>query len=199
VRIPFTRHRCRPKLSRRQKAVNKVHARIRCRGERAGRPQWCRPSSFSTTSKTRPTKDEKRSAGPPPGVEFLAAIGHPPHRRRSARTSPDRRRDLADFSGPEALAAFAGLAPAPHDSGERNGNVHRPRHYHRGLQRIFYMSALTSVRFDLNSRTFYGRKRSEAKRHTQAVIALARRSVNVLSALIGDRRLYQVAPPRPTG
>jgi hypothetical protein len=35
VRTPFKRHRCRPKLSRRQKAVNKAHARIRCRGERA--------------------------------------------------------------------------------------------------------------------------------------------------------------------
>jgi hypothetical protein len=35
VRAPFQRHRYRPKLSRRQKAVNKAHARIRCRGERA--------------------------------------------------------------------------------------------------------------------------------------------------------------------
>ena len=34
MRIPFKRHRYRPKLSRRQKAVNKAHARIRCRGER---------------------------------------------------------------------------------------------------------------------------------------------------------------------
>jgi len=81
---PFKRHRYRPKLSRRQKAVNKAHARIRCRGERAvatlktwkirpscaaappGRPQWSRPSSFSTTSNTRPTKDETLSrAGRP--------------------------------------------------------------------------------------------------------------------------------------
>jgi len=35
VRIPFKRHRYRPKLSRRQKAVNRAHARIRARGERA--------------------------------------------------------------------------------------------------------------------------------------------------------------------
>ena len=35
VRTPFRRHRYRPKLSRRQKAVNKAHARIRTRGERA--------------------------------------------------------------------------------------------------------------------------------------------------------------------
>jgi transposase len=121
--------------------------------------------------------------GPLMGAEFLAAIGS----------------DLADFASPDALAAFAGLAPAPHDSGKRNGNLHRPRHYHRGLQRVFYMSALMSVRYDPNSRTFYDRKRAEGKRHTQAVIALARRRINVLWALIRDQRLYEVTPPQPTG
>ncbi len=35
VRTPFKRHRYRPKLSARQKAVNKAHARLRSRGERA--------------------------------------------------------------------------------------------------------------------------------------------------------------------
>ncbi|RLK09644.1 DDE superfamily endonuclease [Micromonospora sp. M71_S20] len=35
VRTPFKRHRYRPKLSRRQKAVNHTHAKIRARGERA--------------------------------------------------------------------------------------------------------------------------------------------------------------------
>ena len=35
VRTPFKRHRFRPKLSRRQKAVNRAHATIRARGERA--------------------------------------------------------------------------------------------------------------------------------------------------------------------
>lgn len=76
--------------------------------------------------------------GPLLGAEFLAAVGN----------------DLADFTSPDRLAAFAGLAPAPHDSGKRNGNLHRPRHYHRGLQRIFYVSALMSVRYDPNSRAF---------------------------------------------
>ncbi|GAA4957944.1 IS5/IS1182 family transposase [Actinoplanes utahensis] len=35
VRTPFKRRRFRPKLSRRQKAVNRPHAKIRARGERA--------------------------------------------------------------------------------------------------------------------------------------------------------------------
>ncbi|GAA0736734.1 hypothetical protein GCM10010199_58070 [Dactylosporangium roseum] len=35
VRTPFKRHRHRPRLSRRQKAVNKTHAKLRACGERA--------------------------------------------------------------------------------------------------------------------------------------------------------------------
>ncbi|GAA3215132.1 hypothetical protein GCM10010532_041890 [Dactylosporangium siamense] len=35
VRTPFKRHRHRPRLSRRQKAVNKTHAKIRACGGRA--------------------------------------------------------------------------------------------------------------------------------------------------------------------
>lgn len=35
VRTPFKRHRFRPTLSRRQKAVNRANAKIRARGERA--------------------------------------------------------------------------------------------------------------------------------------------------------------------
>lgn len=113
------------------------------------------------------------------GAEFLAATGG----------------DLDAFSTPDRLAGFAGLAPSPRDSGRVSGNLHRPRRYHRGLQRVFYTSALISIQRCTESRRFYDRKRAEGKRHTQAVIALARRRVNVLWALLRDRRCYQPIPP----
>lgn len=113
------------------------------------------------------------------GAEFLVSTGG----------------DLAAFPTPDRLAAFAGMAPAPRDSGKTSGNLHRPQRYHRRLQRVFYASALFSIRRDPNSRAFYDRKRAEGKRHVQAVLALARRRVNVLWALIRDRRCYQVTPP----
>ncbi len=102
---------------------------------------------------------------------------------------------LDAFPTPDRLAAFAGLAPVPRDSGQVSGNLRRPQRYQRRLQRVFYTSALLSIRSDPNSRRFYDRKRAEGKRHTQAVLALARRRVNVLWALIRDRRLYEVTPP----
>ncbi|MFD9286711.1 transposase, partial [Streptomyces mirabilis] len=99
------------------------------------------------------------------------------------------------FPTADRLAAFAGVAPAPRDSGQISGNLHRPKRYHRRLQRVFYQSAMVSIRCDPNSRRFYDRKRAEGKHHVQAVLALARRRVNVLWALIRDRRCYTVTPP----
>jgi transposase len=117
--------------------------------------------------------------GPLLGAEFLAATGG----------------DMTAFDSPDRLAGFAGVAPAPRDSGKISGNLHRPRRYNRRLQRVFYTSALISIRCCEESRRFYDRKRAEGKRHTQAVLALARRRVNVLWALLRDGRCYEPIPP----
>lgn len=112
------------------------------------------------------------------GAEFLAAAGGDMH----AIGSADR------------LAGFAGLAPAPRDSGRVSGNLRRPRRYQRGLLRVFYMSVLVSLQRCPVSRAFYDRKRAEGKGHKQALLALARRRVNVLWAMIRDGEHY--APSR---
>ncbi|MEB4212262.1 IS110 family transposase, partial [Mycobacterium sp. 94-17] len=41
------------------------------------------------------------------------------------------------------------------------------------------------------SRTYYNRKRTEGKTHTQAILALARRRLNVLWAMLRDHAVYQ--------
>jgi transposase len=115
------------------------------------------------------------------GAEFLAATGG----------------DMGAFTSPDRLAAFAGVSPVPRDSGKVSGNLHRPTRYSRRLQRVFYTSALISIRCCDESRRFYDRKRAEGKRHSQAVMALARRRVNVIWALLRDQRCYQPAPPEP--
>ena len=121
--------------------------------------------------------------GPVLGAELLADTGG----------------DLAAaFGTPDRLAAYAGLAPVPRDSGRVRGNLHRPQRYHRGLRRVFYLAALTaSTRPDTASRAFYQRKRDEGKRHVQAVIALARRLINLIWALIRDNRTFTTEAPAP--
>jgi len=127
-----------------------------------------------------PVIESMPGIGPLLGAEFLAATGG----------------DMSFFGTASRLAGFAGLAPAPWDSGRIRGNLHRPKRYHRGLNRVFYYSAMISIATCEESRRYYDRKRAEGKTHTQAVLALARRRVNVLWALIRDKRTYQAAPPR---
>jgi transposase len=112
--------------------------------------------------------------GPVLGAEFLVAVG-----------------DVCAFESADRLAAYAGLVPALRDSGKRVGNHRRMRGGNKVLKRVFYQSAFASLRSSPESRTFYDRKRAEGKRHTQALIALARRRVNVLWAMLRDGTTYK--------
>jgi transposase len=117
--------------------------------------------------------------GPVLGAEFIVATGG----------------DLAAFATSGRLASYAGLVPVPQDSGRVTGNLRRPQRYNRRLRRVFYMAALSSLKTDGPSRTFYQRKRSERRIHTQALLALARRLVDVLWALLRDNRKFTIIAP----
>jgi nucleotide-binding universal stress UspA family protein len=101
--------------------------------------------------------------------------------------SPTRILLATDGSEEAELAALRAvdLADAT-DSGKRVGNHRRMRGGNKNLKRVFYQSAFASLRASQESRVFYDRKRAEGKRHTQALIALARRRVNVLWAMLRD-------------
>ncbi|MER5411250.1 IS110 family transposase [Streptomyces sp. NPDC002769] len=117
--------------------------------------------------------------GPVLGAEFIAHTGG----------------DMSVFGSSDRLAGVAGLAPVPKDSGRISGNMRRPRRYCRRLLRVFYMSAMVAARCCPVSKAFYERKVAEGKGHRQAVIALARRRLNVLWALIRDGRTFEITPP----
>ncbi|WP_329045958.1 IS110 family transposase [Amycolatopsis sp. NBC_01488] len=117
--------------------------------------------------------------GPGLGAEFLVETGG----------------DLSGFASSGRLASYAGLVPVPRDSGRVSGNLHRPRRYNRRLRRVFYMAALSSLSYSEGpSRRFYDRKRSERQVHAQALLALARRLVDVLWALLRDGRTFTPTP-----
>jgi hypothetical protein len=50
---------------------------------------------------------------------------------------------------------------------------------------------MISIQHSPASRAFYDSKRAQGKRHTQAVLALARRRVNVLWAMLRDHHPYE--------
>jgi transposase len=103
--------------------------------------------------------------------------------------------DLRAFPTAGHLAAAAGLVPVPNDSGRRTGNLHRPKRYSRPLRHVFYLSAQTSMMRPGPNRDYYLKKREHGRTHTQAVIALARRRVDVLWALLRDDRTWTPAAP----
>lgn len=112
------------------------------------------------------------------GAEFIVAAG-----------------DLGAYADAGRLASAAGLVPVARGSGRRTGNLHRPKRYSRRLRRVFYLSAQTSIIREGPNRDYYLKKRVEGCKHVQAVIALARRRVDVLWALLRDGRAFAFHPP----
>jgi transposase len=97
--------------------------------------------------------------------------------------------DLRRFATADQLAAAAGLAPVLRQSGKVRYH-RRPTGGNKDLKRVFYQSAFCSLASP-DSRAFYARKRREGKRHHQAVIALARRRIDVLWAIVHTRQPFQ--------
>lgn len=97
---------------------------------------------------------------------------------------------ITRFTTGDRLASAAGLAPVL----QQSGKMHYLRRANAGdktLKRIFYQSAFCALQRDPASRAFYDRKRAEGKRHHQALIALARRRINVLHAILRTRQPYR--------
>jgi transposase len=113
-------------------------------------------------------------------AEFIAAAGN-----------------LARFRNADALAAAAGLAPVLQQSGKTH-YLRRAVAGDRSLKFVLYQSAFCAVGIDATSKAFYARKRGEGKRHHQALIALARRRVNVLYAILRTRQPYRADHRTPT-
>lgn len=86
---------------------------------------------------------------------------------------------------PGQAAALCGLAPYCDDSGTRKG----PRHIQHGrstLRRVLYMAALSASRHNPVLHPVYARLRARGKPAKVALIAIARRLIEVLNLLLKD-------------
>jgi transposase len=95
--------------------------------------------------------------------------------------------------GPKQVAALAGLAPFNVDSGAYRGK----RKIGGGRKRVrdaLYMAALNAVRRAAHFKTFYTRLRQAGKPAKLALIAVARKLLTVLNAMIRDRKPYRLEP-----
>jgi transposase len=101
---------------------------------------------------------------------------------------------ITRFRTPGHLAAYAGLGPTPWKSGTSiNANMPSRFGNHR-LKNALFLAAFASLRH-APSRTYYDRKRAQGKRHTQALLCLARRRVDVLHAMLSHGTPYRSPAP----
>ena len=98
--------------------------------------------------------------------------------------------DITRFRSPDAMAAAAGLAPILRQSGKARA-LRRAYGGDKALKRVFFQSAFCAVSTkDPTSKAFYDRKRREGQRHVQALVALARRRVTVVWAMLSHRQPF---------
>lgn len=96
--------------------------------------------------------------------------------------------------GAKQIAALAGLAPFNVDSGAFRGK----RKIAGGRKRVrdaLYMAALNAVRRAEPFKTFYARLRQAGKPAKLALIAVARKLLTVLNAMMRDRKPYLKTEP----
>ena len=95
-----------------------------------------------------------------------------------------------DFASADHFASYAGLAPVTRRSGSLIRGEQPSRRGNKMLKRALLLSAFTALR-DPVSRTYCDRKISQGKRLNQALIGLAQRQCDVLSAMLRDGTLYE--------
>ena len=91
------------------------------------------------------------------------------------------------------LAALVGVAPFARDSGPRR----RPRHCWGGraaVRAALYMAAVTAARHNPVLRAFYQRLRAAGKPAKVALVAVARKLLTILNALVRDGARWQSPP-----
>jgi transposase len=96
--------------------------------------------------------------------------------------------------GPKQVAALAGLAPLNVDSGLYRGK----RAIGGGRKRVrdaLYMAALNAVRRNGSVKAFYQKLRTAGKPAKLALIAVARKLLTTLNAMLRDRKTYLEPQP----
>ncbi|WSP94858.1 IS110 family transposase [Streptomyces sp. NBC_01233] len=103
--------------------------------------------------------------------------------------------DGTTFATAGHLASYAGLAPVTKASGSSIRGEHAPHRGNRQLKRAMFLSAFAALH-DTPSRTYYDRQRAAGKTHTQALLRLARRRIDVIHAMLRNGTFYEPRTPK---
>jgi len=99
--------------------------------------------------------------------------------------------DISQFADHDKLASYCGLAARTTQSGTSIRGETAARAGNRTLKNALFQSAFASLRYDPKAREFYDTKRAAGKTHAAAIIALARKRLKIMFALMRDKTPYQ--------
>lgn len=90
---------------------------------------------------------------------------------------------------PKKIASLAGIAPVNNDSGAMRG-VRRIKGGRRRVRQALYMAALSAIRSCKRFADFYDRIVERSKAKKVAIIAVARKLLTILNAIIRDNKNF---------
>ena len=102
--------------------------------------------------------------------------------------------DIGRFKDSAHLAAYAGLAPVRKESGSSLKKRRKRKGGNRRLKNAMVQSSQAAAVHEERARKYYEKKRGEGKKHGQALMALARRRVDLVYAMLTNGTYYE---PRP--
>lgn len=89
------------------------------------------------------------------------------------------------------IASLAGVAPFPRDSGKKSGH-RRIRAGRAAVRTALYLAAMNGARFNPILKAMYERLRHAGKPAKVAFVALARKLLTILNAMVRDRTAWQL-------
>lgn len=103
--------------------------------------------------------------------------------------------ELGKLSGKQ-ISALVGLAPYNHDSGRKRGR----RHIYGGraeVRKVLYMAALSAIRFNPVLKEFYQRLKAKGKPFKVIIVAVMRKMLVILNAMLAHKQVWQMPEPKP--
>lgn len=103
-------------------------------------------------------------------------------------------KDINRFSKKKQLTAFAGLDPSVKQSGNytrKQGN-HISKRGSKYLRKQLYYAAKTAIIFDPELKQYYLKKKAQGKHYNVIMIAVARKILMRIYAVLKEKRLYEV-------
>jgi transposase len=99
--------------------------------------------------------------------------------------------DIDSFMDADHLASYAGVAPVKRESGTSVKGSKKPKGGNRRLKAALVKYAWAACLNDPVSKAYYDKKRSENKKHFKALLALSRRRIEVIYAMLKTGTYYQ--------